>query len=474
MRKESWHFRPVLKETRRLATCITIFLFSACISVNEPSAETVGKETSRTQASQRVERKKGGFNRRPTAREFEVIQELMAETEEVRGLSFIRPVPVIIQDRTAIVAHIESQIEDTELERAKAVYTALGLLSPELDIRTLLLRVLGEQILGYYDPEKDKLVVRDDVFRTIEKEPEDSAYPAVDEARVGLVHELVHALQSQHLALFENMERKRDNDAENAFRSLIEGDATLAMIGYMLRNQQPNAKLSQLTGNPAWIRSFAEMVNQMPMAGPELVNAPPIVRVPLLSAYVDGLAFVANLHGRGGWKAIDIAHKSPPTSTEQVLHPERFLRGDLPQVVDIPQLRALEKAGYRLVEDDTLGELEIRVYFAQGADENAARSAAEGWGWDRLRLYRNDNGETAVIWFTTWDDEDEARQAEKAAFGVLDRVLENQRELFTVARDNRNVLIVRQLPKRHHQEVLRVWKQWSELLSSPGGEAATI
>jgi len=388
----------------------------------------------------------------------------MVETEQVRGLKFLRPVPVAIQDREAITAHIESEIEDSDLERAKAVYTALGLLDPDLDIKSLLLRVLGEQILGYYDPDDNRLVVRNDVVRSIRTDRDDSFYPIVDEARIDLVHELTHALQSQHLALRENMKRERNNDAENAFRALIEGDATLAMIGYLIRKQQPDARLGQLTGNPLWIRSIASMINQMPMAGPELANAPPIVRVPLLSAYVDGLAFAANLHGRGGWKAIDLAHRSPPISTEQVLHPERFLNGEIPRTITIPKIPALTKAGYKLVEEDTLGELEIRIYFAQGTNEKTAERAADGWSCDRIQLYRKRSSEKAVIWFTTWDDEVEAKEAEDAARLALQNVSKNKRALFEVKRSETTVLIIRGLPKRLQREVFKVWSEWKAYL----------
>ncbi len=452
-------------QIERFAIVLTVCLLSACVSASDITDENAALDSNQTRLSLRADSGTIGTSRKPTAREYKIIRQLMIETERVRGLKFVRPVPVVIQDREAITAHIESEIEDGDLERARAVYTALGLLDPDLDIKSLLLRVLGEQILGYYDPDDNRLVVRNDIVRSIRPDRDDSFYPIVDEARIDLVHELVHALQSQHLALRENMERERDNDAENAFRALIEGDATLAMIGYLVHKQQPDARLAQLTGNPLWIRSIASMISQMPMAGPELANAPPIVRVPLLSAYVDGLAFAANLHGRGGWRAIDLAHRSPPTSTEQVLHPERFLEGDTPKTVTIPKISALKRAGYNLVEEDTLGELEIRIYFAQGASEKAAQRAAEGWSWDRLRLYRKENGEKAVIWFTTWDDEAEAKEAEEAARMALQGVIKSRRARYRVARSKTAVLIIKGLAERLQHEVLEVWSKWNTVLS---------
>jgi hypothetical protein len=460
-------YRLRLPQKTWLAIALIVSALSACVSTHKTKSENVTTETSRPiPRSNADQQKKFGFDREPTAKEYKVIQELMVESEKIRGLKFLRPVPVQIQDRAAITAYVESQIEEKELEKSRSVYTALGLLSPDLDIRSLLLRVLGEQILGYFDPKTNKLVVRDDIIRSIESGERDSPNPLVDEARVDLVHELIHALQSQHLSLSENIDLKRDNDAENAYRSLIEGDATLAMIGYMLIKQQPDARLSQLTGNPNWIRSLAAMIDQMPVAGPELANAPKIVSVPLLSAYVDGLAFVANLHAQNGWKAVNAAHRSPPTSTEQILHPERFLRGDLPNIVKIPDLPALTREGYELVDEDTLGELEMRVYFAQVGNDDAAERAAEGWGYDRLRLYRKNSDATSVIWFTTWDDENEAKEAQTAARDVLSTVPQSKRDRFDVAWSGRTVLIIRELPPHLHREVLDTWREWNTLLSS--------
>src|SRR5262249_3735339 len=161
-----------------------------------------------------------------------------------------------VEDRDRITSYVESQIEDEELDRARVVYAALGLLPAELDVRSLLLRLMGEQVVGYYDAEAKHLVVRDDVMRAFGRGDDMNAEEGseLSEARIVLVHELVHALQDQHLNLFENIHATRDTDADNAFHALVEGDATLAMIGYALERE--NIPLERLTSNPAQIQSF--------------------------------------------------------------------------------------------------------------------------------------------------------------------------------------------------------------------------
>ncbi|HMI93060.1 MAG TPA: hypothetical protein VK509_16935, partial [Polyangiales bacterium] len=322
-----------------------------------------------------------GRTRDVSAHELRVVETLMDAAERVRGLRFVRSVPVLVQDADAIMAYVDSQIEEEELERARLVYTALGLLPRELDVRALLLRLMGEQVVGYYDIEAHRLVVRDDVMQAFEGR-RSGPHVDVDEARVVLVHELVHALQDQHLGLSANIDKKRDSDAESAYRALIEGDATLAMIAFA--HGRDARQLSELTTDPASVRNLSALVRSSPLAGSELGSAPAIVRVPLLSAYIDGLGFAANLHGDGGWGRVDRAHADPPASTEQVLHPERFVHHDAPARLRLNDPAATLGDSFRLVHEDTLGELELGVYFGLGGGGEAGARAAIGWAGDRL------------------------------------------------------------------------------------------
>jgi hypothetical protein len=186
--------------------------------------------------------------------------------------------------------------------------------------------------------------------------------------------------------------------------------------------------------------------------GQEIEHAPAIVRLPLISRYLDGMIFCATLHGARGWRGVDAAHERPPASTEQVLHPERYLAGEQPVSVELPPLPALTEAGWTPHEEDSLGELETSIYFGLGrpGSERDER-AAEGWGGDRLRVYRDAAGATAVVWFTAWDDEAEAREAEAAARAVAAR--SERPEWQRVERVGEALLILRDLPPALHAPV---------------------
>ena len=175
-----------------------------------------------------------GLRRPATPRERATIEKLARAAESVRQLRFESPIAIEIEDGIAIASSLRDQIDDEELERARLLYGALGLIDPDADLRALFSGILGEQVIGYYDPKATRLVVRDDVMDGLLG----TLGPAeTQEARLVLVHELVHALQDQRLGLGESYDQKRTADADNAFRAVIEGDATLAMLANALRSQ---------------------------------------------------------------------------------------------------------------------------------------------------------------------------------------------------------------------------------------------
>jgi hypothetical protein len=391
--------------------------------------------------------------RATTPSETRAIDSLVTVAERIRGLRFVRPVRVRVEDSAAISASLSREMEDEDLLESRDLYVALGLLAPDVDVRSMLLRVLGEQVVGYYDTKHARLVVRDDVLAGIVRTRQRSR-SALDEGGMVVVHELVHALQDQVLGLGAAYEAERTIDAGNAFHALVEGDATLAMIGYLA--ERGGGDLSRLTNRPDVLR--AALDNSPPPAGSdELLNAPAIVRIPLLSAYFDGLIFCASLHARSAWPGVDRAYAHPPDSSEQVLHPDRFARGEAPELVTVPALPELAAAGMSTVNEDTIGELELGVYFRLALAEPDAERAADGWGGDRVRILRDTTGALGAVWWTTWDTEADAIEAESAAQRVMDTVPLAVRPTCAVVREGRRVLIVRGLRTELHAAVLRAF-----------------
>jgi len=398
---------------------------------SEPAIATPAEPSSNGAAS-------AGIARPATAKERAAVEELIRAAESVRQLRLRRRVMIEIEDGDAIAQSLRSQIEEEEIERARLVYGALGLLDAEEDLYSMFAGVLGEQVIGYYDPDTQRLVIRDDVMAGLAGSfgPEQA-----QEASLVLVHELVHALQDQRLGLGESYQKERTADADNAFRAVVEGDATLAMLAEALRQQ--GIPLSAAT---AGIQQMGDYVDLDALVrGEKLDDAPAILRVTLVAPYLRGLQFAAAVQGRGGWPAVNNAHRRPPATTEQVLHPDKYFAREQAETIQIPKSRALLAAGFDRVEEDTLGELELSVYLGQGRASGTHEQAAAGWAGDQLAVYQRDE-KTAVIWWTSWDSELDAQEAFAAARSVSPKDSSAR-----VERKGRAVLIVRGLPHRLHR-----------------------
>jgi hypothetical protein len=432
--------------SRTVAWFAAAVIFSSCHrhAKPEPSAPLASTEASSAPSTEpdlggdaepRV-----GVARPATAKERAAVDELVRAAESVRQLRLLRPVTIEIEDGDAIANSLRAQIEESEIERARLVYGALGLLNAEEDLHSMFAGVLGEQVIGYYDPETGRLVIREDVMAGLAGAfgPEQT-----QEARLVLVHELVHALQDQRLDLGESYERERTADGDNAFRAVVEGDATLAMLAHALRQQ--GIPLSAAT---AGIQQMGDYVDLNALVrGEKLDDAPAILRVTLVAPYLRGLQFVASVQGRGGWPAVNNVHRRPPTTTEQVLHPEKYFAREPGEKIGVPDNRAVLAAGFTRIEEDTLGELELSVYLGQANDSGTDDQAAAGWGGDHLVVYVRDD-ETAVVWWTTWDTEADAEEAYRAARSVSPKNSEAD-----VERKGRSVLVIRGLPAKLHRSV---------------------
>jgi hypothetical protein len=142
-----------------------------------------------------------------------------------------------------------------------------------------------------------------------------------------------------------------------------------------------------------------------------------VIRSSLAFQYNTGSVFAAAAYLRGGWPAVDAAHLDPPASSEQVIHPEKYFDArDRPVAITIGGTEALERDGWTLAMEDTLGELDIRVMVGRDGDAFRAAGVAAGWGGDRMRAYvRGDD--VAIVWLTAWDTPGDAAEFAEAMRG---------------------------------------------------------
>jgi hypothetical protein len=143
--------------------------------------------------------------------------------------------------------------------------------------------------------------------------------------------------------------------------------------------------------------------------------------------YEEGLAFVNYLYKRGNWAEVNKAYETLPQSTEQTLHPEKYLAGEAPIDVAAPPLTDTLGSDWRLLDSNSLGEWMTYLILGYGSDvaaqldDTTAARAAAGWGGDHYQVYYNDPADQIVLaveW--QWDTQRDADEFKAAMLKYLD------------------------------------------------------
>ncbi|HET9985097.1 MAG TPA: hypothetical protein VFQ38_15965 [Longimicrobiales bacterium] len=323
-----------------------------------------------------------------------VVDSLLPRLEYLSGLRAVRPIRIgyrtRAQVREYVVRQLDRDLPPPELGGIQATYSTLGLIPDTLDLRALLIDLYTEQVGGYYDPETK-------TFYTVEGTPRSAL-------RTVLAHELVHALQDQHVNLDSLVARERGNDRQTAAQAAVEGQATAVMVVVLAdRAAHHPVDPAQL---PDLGEQLAPAIEEQNTQFPVYARAPRIIRETLVFPYLQGAAFVQELWRdraaggppKNGWPApLD---SLLPQSTEQVMHPDRFVEArDTPTELRLGRTPP-SPSGWRTRYENTLGELETTIFLEQFLGDSAT---ADGWDGDRFRLLEGPGNARALVWYSVWD-----------------------------------------------------------------------
>ncbi len=312
-----------------------------------------------------------------------LVDSLVPAVEKAVGLRFRSPPRSAVRTREQVRAYVLHKLDqELPVEKAlglQAAYRVLGLLPDSLDLRTLLLDLFTEQIVGYYEPDSTMLFVVGNAEPTF--------------LRAIVAHELVHALQHQYLPLDSIMRQKGDNDRLAAAQAILEGQATLAGLQVMVPDQN-------LYAMPEFWETYREQFRIQQRTMPVYSKAPRVLRESIVFPYLAGADFLRWWYGSEHRDSQPYGARMP-VSTEQILHPYRYGRGDQPLAL---RFTADEP---RVIYEDVMGEFEIRVLAADlvsaSSTTEIATPIAYGWGGDRFRVYQTPAG-PAMVWYIVWDD----------------------------------------------------------------------
>jgi hypothetical protein len=320
--------------------------------------------------------------------------EIIQQVSDVRGLKLLAPVKSGAKSRAEIeqmvIKNFEEESTPAELDAEFKTLVAFGLVRKDFQYREFLIKLLTEQIAGFYDPKKKEFHLAD--------------WNPLELQKTVMAHELTHALQDQHFDLrrFEKWP-EGDGDREMAIHALIEGDATALMIDYLMKPMGMN-----VTKIPKAM--LEQMNNETNGPGMEVINsAPYAIRESLTFPYLNGLGFAYDLLKAQGWDGVSKAYKNLPHSTEQILHPAKYLTNELPVKIELSDVSATLGAGWKRINFDVNGEFGYYLVLAEQLDKTVARKAAEGWGGDQYALYENAaKTRTTLVHVSRWDTTSDA------------------------------------------------------------------
>jgi hypothetical protein len=282
--------------------------------------------------------------------------------EKERDLRFDHPVRVDFLAVAAFKKKIGEGKPPTKQEKLDvanqvAELRAVGLVSGDIDLAALEKKLVTESVIGYYDPDAKQVFVRGDQI--------------TPDVRVTLAHELSHALQDQR---FDLRRFREDNTGRaSAYRALYEADAVRIEDAYQ-KNQLNAAETQEFEKARASDRAEAD-----------LSSIPDVLGDSFSFPYVFGPYFTKALINAGGSARVDQAFARPPTSDAEIVSPELYLDGFVPETVDAPALASGEK---RVDKPATIGQVGLLQVLGARLGYVKAWNAVRGWKGDTSVDYR--------------------------------------------------------------------------------------
>ncbi len=323
------------------------------------------------------------------------IPPIAEELTKVSGMNMRHPVPCDFITKDKIKEFLNKRIKDVakpeDLRAEELTLKKFGLVPQDFDLAKNTIDLLTEQAAAFYDYDRKKLFVTD----TTSSETQEPV----------LSHEIAHAIADQNfnLAKFIKAGRKSD-DGSTARLAVMEGQATWLMSELMARKMGQSLKDS-----PALLAMMSGASDGGAGQFPVFDNSPLYLRLTLVFPYTKGMLFQNALFERDGQKGFTEVFLKPPTSTQQILHPDKYFSGVKPTQPALPQ-PDLPKS-YKSLVGGSLGELEHTIMLEQYSGKSRAAEIAPHWRGCAFDLLENKKPSRIVLLYSAeWDSEDAARE----------------------------------------------------------------
>jgi hypothetical protein len=284
--------------------------------------------------------------------------------EKETSLPFKGAVPVTALDGGAFNERLNGVRLNPAMDRARraeGTLKALGIIEPGVNLAEQVKRLSTGSVTAFYDVKANQLVVKNGQLTPY--------------ALKTIVHEMVRANYDQHFELDRPNLVMPDDESGVAWDSLVEGAAARIESRFISALPENDRKSVQ--------------AEQQRLAGQLPKDLPDYVLVQYAFPFGSGPRFTEALMNGGGAAKVNGAFQAPPATTEQIIHPDKFLAGEGPRQIAAPA------ADGAVVRSGSLGQLMLSLMLAQVLDPGDAESAADGWGADRYVAWQN-GGQTCV------------------------------------------------------------------------------
>lgn len=322
--------------------------------------------------------------------------EVLAQMSRILDLPIKQPLKKSLRSKQEIRAYLIREEKDDKDDAKRYAdeksLEAFGLIPKNFPLDSFMINLLTDQVAGLYDPKAKEFYIADWI-------------PA-DQQREVMAHELTHALEDQSFDVDLWIKAARPNDdAETARDAVSEGSALAAMVDYVLR--EDHASVRDLPDVTELIRAGAlDQMNQDPL----LSKAPLFIRDSLLFPYLAGTAFSQQfLKAHAGWQDLKLVFENPPVSTQQILHPELYLKGVAPARVVLPAWKGLVPPDWKLLEENVMGEFGLEELLKQFLGLARADALSPAWAGDRYAVFEDaKTGSTPLVFLLALDKPEDA------------------------------------------------------------------
>ncbi|MGZ4842424.1 MAG: hypothetical protein ACXV5J_11815, partial [Candidatus Angelobacter sp.] len=289
---------------------------------------------------------------------FRSVDEILHFASKDTGLPIRKKVKRTIVSRPQVEKYIGDKFKNDadriRFERSELVQKKFGLLPRTFDLHSFLIKLLTEQVAGYYDEKTRTMNLLD--------------WNEPDMQRPVMAHELTHALQDQSFNLekmskhdeeiekrgLEDLAGLISNDEESTCRSaVLEGQAMIVLLDYVLAPQgQSVEKMPQVV-------EMMQASMDKSRGSPVFDSAPLLLQEELAFPYRQGMKFIKDLLVAGGRQlAYTAVLGRMPLTTREIMEPKEYLAGRRVPPLLLPDLGFLKK-DYEPYDAGAVGQLDV-------------------------------------------------------------------------------------------------------------------